>query len=238
MLIDILSLFPQYFESPFNYSIIKRAIDEDIVKIRLGDIRDFSLDKHKRVDDRPYGGGPGMVLSAQPTVDAIRHVKTQNSRVIFLTPQGKKMTPTIAKRLAQEEHLVFLCGHYEGVDERVMKEVDEEVSIGDYVLTNGCIAAIVVIDAMIRFIPHVLGHPDSAKNDSFEDKIFASPQYTRPEVFEGEPVPEVLLNGNHQEIRKWRLQKGLEKTKQVRPDIYTKYLLEKVITNKKKEKVL
>ncbi|MBN1915335.1 MAG: tRNA (guanosine(37)-N1)-methyltransferase TrmD [Parachlamydiales bacterium] len=237
MLIDILSLFPEYFESPLNFSIMKRAIEDGIITIRLGDIRIFSHDKHKKVDDRPYGGGPGMVLAPQPVVDAIRSVKSEHSRVIYLSPQGKKLNAALCKDLAKEKHLVFLCGHYEGIDERIMKEVDEEISIGDYVLTNGCAAAVVAIDALMRFIPGVLGDLDSAKRDSFEENMFACPQYTRPEVFEGVCVPSVLLNGNHQEIEKWRKQKGLEKTKRVRPDIYTRYLLEQVITNKNKEKV-
>jgi len=210
--IDILSLFPTYFDSPFNQSIIKRAIDKDIININLVDIRDFSLDKHRRVDDRPYGGGPGMVLSPQPVVDAIRSVKKENSHVIYLSPQGEKLTAKKCKDLASKDHLILLCGHYEGIDERaIQKEVDEEISIGDYVLTSGCPAALVLVDALSRFIPDVLGHPESKERDSFQNNIFGCPQYTRPENFEGIEVPTVLKEGNHKEIEKWRYKRVWKK---------------------------
>ncbi len=172
------------------------------------------------MDDRPYGGGPGMVLMAEPVAKAIRSVKKEGSHVVYLTPQGTPFTAAKARALASKEHLVLLSGHYEGIDERVLrKEVDEEISIGDYVLTNGCLAALVVLDAMVRFIPGVLGHEEAADSDSFEKGIFDHPHYTRPEVFEGERVPEVLLSGNHEEIRKWRLNQALLKTKLRRPDL-------------------
>lgn len=225
MEIDILSLFPKYFIGPFEVSIIKRAIDNNLVKIRLKDIRDYSIDKHRKVDDRPFGGGPGMVLSPQPVSDAIRDVKKENSHVIYLSAQGRKFDAEKAKELSTYEHLVFLCGHYEGIDERIIqKEIDEEISIGDYILTNGCLPAIVVIDAILRFIPGVLGNPLAAEKDSFNDGLLEGPHYTRPENWEGETVPSVLLNGNHAEIEKYRLKMGLNKTKLMRPDLYAKYI--------------
>lgn len=220
MLIDILSLFPGYFEGPFNESMIKRAKEKEIIEIRLIDIRDFAENRYHRVDDRPYGGGPGMVMMPQPVASAIRHVKTPQSRVIYLTPQGPKLTAAKSRQLAEENHLILLCGHYEGIDQRVLDhEIDEELSIGDYVLTNGCLAAIVVVDSVIRFIPGVLGHALAAEEDSFEKGLLDCPHYTRPEVFEGNAVPSVLLSGNHQEIAKWRQEQALRKTKNIRPDL-------------------
>jgi tRNA (guanine37-N1)-methyltransferase len=238
MQIDILSLFPEYFQGPFDVSILKRAIDSGHLNIRHLDIRLFSKDKHKKVDDRPFGGGPGMVLTPQPTVDAIRSVKKEGSRVIYLSPQGKLLTAKKCEELSKKEHLVLLCGHYEGVDERIlMKEVDEEISIGDYVLTNGCIPAIVLVDGVSRFIPGVLGHPDAAKEDSFQEGIFDGPHYTKPIDFEGMEVPEVLRGGNHLEIRNWKLKESLKKTKRVRPELYAKYLLEQCQLLAKEEEV-
>lgn len=239
MEIDILSLFPSYFDSPFQVSIIKRAIDNGLVDIRKVDIRDYSLDKHKKVDDKPFGGGPGMVLSPQPVCDAIKDVKKEDSHVVYLSAQGRKFDAKKAKELSAYKHLILLCGHYEGIDERVIKkEVNEEISIGDYVLTNGCLSAIVVIDATLRFIPGVLGHPLAAEKESFSDGILEGPQYTRPDNWEGEVVPRVLLEGNHAEIEKFRLEMALTKTRITRPDLYEEYVqaVEKRITNKIKEK--
>lgn len=220
MLIDILSLFPGYFIGPFDESIIKRAREKGLIDIRLTDIRDFADNRHRRVDDRPYGGGPGMVIMPQPMTAAIRHVKTPQTRVIYLSPQGKVLTAAKCRQLAQETHLVLLCGHYEGVDQRVLdQEVDEEMSIGDYVLTNGCLSAIVLVDSVIRFIPGVLGHELAAAEDSFEKGLLDCPHYTRPEVFEGHNVPTVLLSGNHKDIANWRREQALTKTRIVRPDL-------------------
>jgi tRNA (guanine37-N1)-methyltransferase len=221
MKVDILSLFPEYFSGPFDVSILKRARESKLLDIRLVDIRDFASKKgnYAKVDDRPYGGGPGMVLMPEPVCEAIRSVKTEKSHVVYLSPQGKKLTAAKCQELSQKEHLVLLCGHYEGVDERALKEVDEEISIGDYVLTNGCLAAIVLIDATARFIPGVLGHEEAAGQDSFQGGIFDAPHYTRPEVFEGMAIPDVLKSGNHAEIAKWRLKQGKDKTKRVRPDL-------------------
>lgn len=218
--IDILSLFPGYFQGPFDESIIKRARQQGLLDIHLVDIRAYADNRHRRVDDRPYGGGPGMVLMPEPVVKAIRDVKTEKAHVVYLSPQGTQLTAAKSRELAQYEHLILLCGHYEGVDERALQsEVDEEISIGDYVLTNGCLAAIVVVDALVRFVPGVLGHEAAANEDSFEQGILDCPHYTRPEVFEEQQVPEVLLSGNHQKILEWRQQRAREKTRRVRPDL-------------------
>lgn len=219
MEIDILSLFPSYFKGPFDVSMIMRARDNGLLTIRQTDIRDFA-DNRRRVDDRPFGGGPGMVIRPEPVTKAIRSVKRPNSHVVYMTPQGSLLTAAKCQELASKEHLVVLCGHYEGIDERAIElEVNEEISIGDYVLTNGCVAAIVLIDAVSRFIPGVVGHPDAVREDSFEEGIFDAPHYTRPEIFEGLEVPFVLRNGNHAEIRKWRREKAMHKTCRVRPDL-------------------
>jgi len=208
MRIDILSLFPEYFQGPFGVSMLKRAIECGAIDPRFVDIRQFAENKHNRVDDRPYGGGPGMVMTPGPSIRAIRSVKQEGSRVIFLSPRGETLRAKKCKELSTSSHLILLCGHYEGVDQRVIDtEVDEELSIGPYVLTNGCLPAIVLVDALIRFIPGVLGNEESPHRDSFqggEGQEVEGPQYTRPEVFEGVQVPPVLLGGNHQEIEKWR----------------------------------
>lgn len=220
MLIDILSLFPGYFKGPFDESIMKRAQEKGLVTIRLTDIRDFTDNRYRRVDDRPYGGGPGMVIMPQPVKAVIHHVRTSTSHVIYLSPQGRRLTAAKSRQLAQENHLILLCGHYEGIDQRVVdQEVDEEISIGDYVLTNGCLAAIVLLDSVIRFIPGVLGHALAAEEDSFERGMLDHPHYTRPEVFEELRVPSVLLSGNHKEIAIWRQKQALKKTREVRPDL-------------------
>lgn len=201
-------------------SMIMRAKESGLMTIRHVDIRDFAENRRK-VDDRPYGGGPGMVLCPEPVAKAIRSVRKKGSRVVYMSPQGSLLTAAKCEELSKVEHLVVLCGHYEGVDERVLnREVDEEISIGDYVLTNGCVAAIVLIDAVARFIPGVIGHPDAVREDSFQQEgIFDAPHYTGPVVFEGEEVPQVLRDGNHAEIRKWRKEKAVKKTCRVRPDL-------------------
>lgn len=222
MQIDILSLFPGYFSGPFDESIIKQARKKGLLDIRLTDIRDFADNKHNRVDDRPYGGGPGMVLMPDPVSKAIRSVKTPNSRVVYMSPQGAMLTAGKCRKLAQYDHLIILCGHYEGIDERALEsEVHEEISIGDYVLTNGCLAAIVVVDALVRFVPGVIGHEDAASEDSFENGCLDWPHYTRPEEFEGKRVPDILLSGHHKKISQWRKQQALKKTTKVRPDLLT-----------------
>ncbi|MCH9633913.1 MAG: tRNA (guanine-N(1)-)-methyltransferase [Chlamydiae bacterium] len=220
MKLDVLSLFPHYFKSPLDESMLRLAQEKGFLEIGLVDIRDYCVDRYKQVDDRPYGGGPGMVLRAEPVVKAIRSCRSKATKTLYLSPQGKKLTPKLAKELALEEHLVLLCGHYEGVDERAIQlEVDEEISIGDYVLTNGCLAALVLMDVVCRYIPGVLGHQDSASQDSFESDLLDCPHYTRPQNFEGIEVPSTLLSGNHQKIHEWREQKATEQTLKKRPDL-------------------
>lgn len=220
MRFDILSLFPDCFQGPFNVSILQRAIQRKFLEIGLLDIRDFAENKWRKVDDRPYGGGPGMVLMAEPVVKAIRSVKTDRSRVIYLSPQGSLLTAKKCRELAKQEHLILLCGHYEGIDERALEsEVDEEISIGDYVLTSGCLPAMVLVDAVARFVDGVIGHELATSQDSFEDGSFDCRHYTRPEEFEGREVPKVLLSGDHQKISEWRKKTALEKTRRVRPDL-------------------
>lgn len=217
--IDILSLFPEYFETPFACSMIKRAREKGLLNIRCIDIRDFAEDKHQTVDDRPYGGGPGMVMKPEPTVKAIQSVRRSDSHVIYLSPQGRVLKAQLSEELAKTyNHLILLCGHYEGIDQRIIDlEVDEEISIGDYVLTSGAPAAIVLVDAVSRFIPGVIGHPEGPYKDSFHgSETFEGPQYTRPYEFAGKKVPEVLVNGNHKEIEKWRNTQGREKLEALR----------------------
>jgi tRNA (guanine37-N1)-methyltransferase len=217
---DILSLFPGYFKGPIDESLIKKGQEKGLLEIGLVDIRDFADNKWRKVDDRPYGGGPGMVLMPEPVELAIKSVKNEDSHVVFLTPQGTPLTAKKARELAEKPHLILLCGHYEGIDERVIEsEVDEEISIGDYVLTNGCAAALVILEATVRFLPGFLGHEESAAQDSFEEDRFDAPAYTRPEDYKGMKVPEVLLSGNHRMIEAWRREKGLEKMRRVRPDL-------------------
>lgn len=217
--IDILSLFPGYFKGPLDESIVKRAQNAGVVEISLIDIRDFGIGKFRRVDDRPYGGGPGMVMMPGPTLQAIRQVRREESLVIYLSPQGKPLNAAKCRELAKEKHLILLCGHYEGIDERVLDEVDEEISIGDFVVSNGCLGAIVLVDAVVRLLPGALGHEEATLQDSFESKIFDHPHYTRPQIFEGQEVPQVLQSGDHAEIAKWRYAQALQKTAMVRPDL-------------------
>lgn len=217
---DILSLFPEYFEGPFDVSMIKRAREKGILEINLVNMRDFASGRYQQIDDRPYGGGPGMVLMAEPVTKAIRSVKSKKSHVVYLTPQGKPLTAQKCSELAEKDHLVVLCGHYEGIDERaIMSDVDEEISIGDYVLTSGCPAAIVLVDSVSRFVPGVIGNEDAARQDSFENGIFDAPVFTRPPLFEEMEVPKILQSGNHAEIEAWREKTAREKTEQVRPDL-------------------
>lgn len=225
MRIEILSLFPGYFRGPFEESILKRAQELGAVEIDLVNLRDYAEGRHRVVDDRPYGGGPGMVLKVDPVVKAIRDHRGPKSRVIYLSPQGERLTAQKCHELAAEKHLILLCGHYEGIDQRAIDlEVDEELSIGDYVLTNGCLPAIVLVDAVVRLLPGVLGDPASAVEESFEGGLLDSPHYTRPEVCEGLGVPEELLSGSHERIARWRRRESVEKTARVRPDLYWDYL--------------
>jgi tRNA (guanine37-N1)-methyltransferase len=217
---DILSLFPDYFKGPFDVSMIKRAKENGLLEINLVNIRDFAESRYQQVDDRPYGGGPGMVLMAKPVTQAIRSRKSERSHVIYLTPQGRPLTAQKCAELSEESHLIVLCGHYEGIDERVIEsEVDEEISIGDYVLTSGAPAAIVLVDSVSRFIPGVIGNGEATRQDSFENGMFDAPVYTRPPIFERKEVPPVLRRGNHAEIEAWRRKQAKVKTKKVRPEL-------------------
>ena len=227
MKINILTLFPEMFDI-FNHSIIGKAKEKELVEIKPINIRDFTLNKHKKVDDYPYGGGAGMVMTAQPLVDSIRYCKKENKgKVIFLGPRGKTFNQEMAKKLSEEEELIFVCGHYEGIDERVYKYIDLEISLGDFILTGGEMAAIPVIDSILRLKNGVLGKEESYEDESFSDGLLEYPQYTRPEEFEGDKVPEVLLSGHHENIRKWRRAKSLILTKERRSDLYDKITLTK-----------
>ena len=218
MRFDVLTLFPEMFE-PISKSIIGRAVNNQLLEINLTNIRDFSNDKHKKVDDTPYGGGAGMLLMPNVVWDAWNSVKSKNAKTIFMTPQGQKLTQKKVEELSKEEHLIILCGHYEGIDQRVIdKIVDEEISIGDYVLTGGEIPAMVLIDSVSRYIDGVLSK-DSKSEETFLNDLLEYPQYTRPEEFLGEKVPDVLVSGNHKNINKWRREKSLEVTFKKRPDL-------------------
>ncbi len=229
MRIDILTLFPEMFESPLSYSILKRAQEQGIVAIALTNIRDFATDKYRKVDDKPYGGGPGMVMMPGPLFDCFEHVEKlapHRGRVILLTPQGTPFNQAKARELAAEDRLILIAGRYEGFDERIRIGLGaEQISIGDYVLNGGELAAMVIIDAVVRLLPGALGDEDSAKTDSFSvgandhSPLLEYPQYTRPEVFRGMKVPDILLSGDHAKIAQWRREQSLERTKQWRPDL-------------------
>lgn len=229
MKFHILTLFPEMIEQGLNTSIIGKAIEKDIISLNTYNIRDYTTNKHKKVDDYPYGGGAGMLMQAQPVYDAFCAVKVtcrtgKSPRVIFLSPQGTPFYQGLAKELATEDHLIMLCGHYEGIDQRVLDEiVTDYISLGDYVLTGGELAAMVVVDAVSRLVPGVLNNEDSALTESFHNDLLEYPQYSRPEEWMGKKVPEVLLSGNHKKIEQWRQEQSIERTKQFRPDLYEKY---------------
>ena len=225
MRIDILSIFPEMFSSVLSASMLGRAAAKGILEFHTHNIRDYSESKHKNTDDYPFGGGAGMVMMAQPIFDCISAIENEvgdgkSIRRIVMTPRGRRLTPEIAMELAREENILILAGHYEGIDERVMELIDDEISIGDYVLTGGELPAMVLIDCLSRFIPGVLGSSESTEDESFSGSgLLEYPQYTRPSVFRGREVPAVLLNGNHAEINKLRRQQALIKTKAMRPDL-------------------
>ncbi len=227
MKIDVLTLFPGICDGALAESMIGRARRRGLVDLNFHDIRDWAENKHRRVDDAPFGGGAGMVMTPGPAVRAVEAVAKPGARVVFLTPQGAPFDQAAARRLASDEHLVLLCGHYEGIDHRVVDLcVDEELSIGDYVLTNGALAAAVVIDAVTRLLPGVLGDERSAIDESFAEGLLEAPHYTRPAEFRDLRVPEVLLGGHHGEIERWRRQQSIERTRTMRPDLYQKWLAE------------
>ncbi|MFB0554623.1 MAG: tRNA (guanosine(37)-N1)-methyltransferase TrmD [Phycisphaerae bacterium] len=235
MRIDVLTLFPRMFESPLCSSILKRAQEASLVEIALTDIRDFAADSYRKVDDKPYGGGPGMVMMPGPVFDCFEHVKKlspEKGRVILLTPQGQKFDQKKAVELSKEKRLILIAGKYEGFDERIRIGLDaEQISIGDYVLNGGELAAMVIVDAVVRLLPGALGDEDSAQYDSFSEGLLEYPQYTRPEVFRGMKVPDILLSGDHAKIAEWRRRQALERTKKWRPD-----LLEKNLSQEDKKK--
>jgi len=219
--VDILTLFPSMFDGPLDESIIKRAREGGYLDLRITDIRDFTYDAHRTVDDRPFGGGPGMVIKPEPVFEAVDSVRTADSKVIMMAPAGRRFAQPIARELSTERHLVLLCGSYEGFDERIREAlVDDVISIGDYVLTNGALPAMVLVDSLTRLIPGVLGDEDSAKDESFGDEgLLEYPHYTRPAEFRGMKVPEILLSGNHAEIAKWRRKMAEARTRETRPDL-------------------
>ncbi|MDP3786916.1 MAG: tRNA (guanosine(37)-N1)-methyltransferase TrmD [Candidatus Omnitrophota bacterium] len=224
MLIDILTLFPKMFEGVLGESIIKRAQNKGKVSIEVHNLRNWSKDKHKKVDDKPFGGGPGMVIKPQPLFDAIDDLKSPSSRVVLLTPQGKTLDQAIARKLSKFKHLILVCGHYEGIDERFMKKaVAEEISLGDFILTGGEIPAIALIDCIVRLIPGVVGDKSSLEFESFTSGLLEYPQYTRPAVYRGLKVPEILLSGDHKRIEQWRKTMALKRTRRKRPDMFRRY---------------
>jgi tRNA (guanine37-N1)-methyltransferase len=218
--IDVLTIFPLMFESPLRESLLGRAIERGLIDVRLHDIRDATTDKHRQVDDESYGGGPGMVMKPEPIFAAVEALGEGPKRVLLLSPAGRRLDQAFVRALADEPWLVLVCGRYEGVDERVAQGLPaEEVSIGDYVLSGGEVPALVLIEAVTRLVPGVIGKDESHEHDSFEDGILDHPHYTRPPEFRGLAVPEVLLSGNHAEIERWRREAALEKTRRVRPDL-------------------
>src|SRR5690625_1090814 len=223
MKIDILTLFPEMFESPFNYSMVKRALDGDQVEIQPINFRKYGVGKHQMVDDTPYGGGAGMLLKPEPIFEAIEEIEkqapTSKKRIVLMDPAGKPFNQAMAEDFSKEEHLVFICGHYEGYDERIRTLVTDEVSIGDYVLTGGELASMTMTDAVVRLIPGVLSREESHQEDSFSTGMLEHPHYTRPREYRGMKVPDVLLNGNHKLIDEWRHEQSLLRTRERRPDL-------------------
>lgn len=226
MRIDIISAVPQLLESPLNHSIVGKAQDNGLVEIHVHNLRDYSKDKHKKVDDYPYGGGAGMVLTPQPIFSCINHLKKERDydEIIFTAPDGVPFDQKNANALSIQKNIIFLCGHYKGVDQRVRDAlITKEYSIGDYVLSGGELPALVMVDAVVRLQPGALGDAESALGDSFQDDLLEGPVYTRPAEFEGREVPEVLRSGDHQKVEKWRHKQSLERTKKVRPDLFKKF---------------
>ena len=220
MKIDVLTLFPAMFAGPLDESIIMRARKAGLLDLKIHQLRDWTHDRHKTVDDRPFGGGPGMLMKPEPLYEAVESLKRESTKVILLSPSGRKFSQAIARELAEQKDLLLVTGHYEGFDERVRAGLaDDELSIGDYVLTNGALPAMVVIDAVTRLLPGVLGDDDSSRDESFSHGLLEYPQYTRPADFRGMKVPEVLMNGNHAEIEKWRAEQAKLRTKAQRPDL-------------------
>jgi tRNA (guanine37-N1)-methyltransferase len=222
MQVDILTLFPEMFQGPLNESLLKKAQEKGLLSLNIVNLRDFTSDKHRTADDTPYGGGAGMVMKVEPIHKAVSSKRTAETTIILMCPTGKLLTQEKVKELAKEEHLILLCGHYEGIDERVREMVDEEVSIGDYVLTGGELPAMVLVDAIARHIPGVVKEEESVRKDSFYEGLLDYSSYTKPEEFEGKKVPDVLLSGHHAEIDRWRRKEALKRTLYRRPDLLAK----------------
>lgn len=228
MRIDVITLFPEMFTGPMDESIIRRARETGLLDLRITNLRDFTYDRHKTVDDRPFGGGPGMVLKPEPIFESVESIEGDDKYLILLSASGRLFNQSVAEELAKKDHIVFICGGYEGVDERVAEHLaDDEISIGDFVLTNGALPAMVIIDAVTRLLPGALGDSESSKEESFSYGLLEYPHYTRPADFRGWKAPEVLLSGNHAEIARWRQQQALERTRERRVDLYQKYLEKK-----------
>lgn len=223
MKIDIITLFPDMFNGPHSESLISRAIKNKIVKIKIHNLRDWAEGKHHQVDDSPYGGGAGMVIKVDIVDKAISTLKSKiqnpKSKIILMTPQGKKFNQKTAKRLSKYDHLIIICGHYEGFDERIRNLVDEEISIGDYILTGGELPAMVIADTIVRLLPGVIGKNESLRNESFENNLLDYPSYTKPEIYKNQGAPKILLSGNHQKIKEWREREAAKRTKKRRPDL-------------------
>ncbi len=222
MRIEIVTLFPEICRAPLSESMMKRAQEKGILELHIRNLRDWTTDKHHVVDDAPFGGGQGMVMKPEPIFAAVEDLRVENrkSKIVLMSPAGRRLDQELAKRLSQEPRLIIISGHYEGVDHRIIEHlIDLEISIGDYVLTNGAIAAVVLVDAIVRLLPGALGHEQSAADDSFSEGVLEAPQYTRPAEFRGWKVPEVLLSGNHAEIARWRQEQAVKRTRQNRPDL-------------------
>ncbi len=226
MRIDVLTIFPKMFDAVLGESIVKRALEKGVIEINVMDLRDFTKDKHKKVDDKPFGGGPGMVMNADPFFEAVNYIRLKTkdkrlkTRTVLLSPKGMTFNQKLAKKMSKYEHMILLCGHYEGIDERVREcLIDDEISIGDFVMTGGELAAMIMIDSVARLLPGALGNEDSHYEESFSKNLLEYPQYTRPADYRGMKVPEVLLSGDHKKIKEWRKKESLKVTKRKRPDL-------------------
>ncbi len=235
--VDVVTAFPEMLSAPLGQSIIGRAQKAKVLKLGFTNPRDFTDDKHHTLDDRPYGGGPGMLMKAEPLYRAIKKLRKKNSLVILTSPRGQTFSQTLAKKLAKKKHLIFVCGHYEGIDERVYPEMDLEVSLGDFILTGGELAAAVMIDSITRLLPGTFKKSDVTVSESFEEGLLEAPQYTRPEVWRGKKVPQILLSGHHKEMENWKREQALKLTKKYRPDLLKTSQAKKAATKKETKKV-
>jgi tRNA (guanine37-N1)-methyltransferase len=226
----IITLFPEFFQSPLGSGLLGKAVQKGLIRVDIVNLRDFSEDRHRRCDDYPYGGGSGMVLMAEPAMKALDAVKTAGARAVLTSPGGVPLSQTLVKELSSEEEICILCGNYEGIDQRVIdSRIDTEISVGDYILSGGEFAALVMVDAVSRYVPGFMSNSESLQEESFESDLLEYPHYTRPASLQGMDVPEVLLNGNHGEIKNWRLDRRIEKTSRARPDLYTRYIKRKLL---------